>query len=98
MGWIKDIQGVFPWLVSLPILPKVIIFAIIVGIAVVTLILIWTPPPEIAVATILKDCNRRAIFTRTHEHLNQNAVNAMFSSIAECRTSIQKNQFDIRSK
>src|SRR3954462_3312604 len=95
MGWIKDIQSAIPWLVSLPILPKIIISLIIVGIAALALILMWTPPPETAVATILQDCYRRALFTRMHAQLDDDA---MFFSIAKCRESIQKNLPAIRNK
>src|SRR4051812_43725726 len=95
MDWLKGVQEAIPWLAGLRLLPKSIITALIVGAATFVLVLIWTPPPEVAVAAILKDCYRRALFTRMHAQIN---VDAMFSSIRECRIAIQKRIPEIRSE
>jgi hypothetical protein len=93
MSWIKEVQEAIPWLVALPLLPKLIISAIIVAAAALLLVLLWTPPPETAVTTILKDCYRRALFTRMHAQISEEA---MFASIGECRNTVQKQIPNIR--
>jgi hypothetical protein len=95
MEWIKGMQEVVPWLAALPLLPKAIISAVIIGIAAFVLAVIWTPPAEAAVKTILTDCYRRALFTRMHAQLN---VDAMFASIDQCRETLQKNIPNIHRK
>jgi hypothetical protein len=95
MGWLKDTQEVVPWLTALPVVPKLLVSALIVGAAAFILLLIWTPPPESAVKAILSSCYRRALFTRMHAQLS---TPAMFASIAECRNTLQKEIPGIRRK
>ena len=95
MDWIKGVQDVVPWLTSLPWIPKTIISALIIGAAAFVLVLIWTPPPDVAIKTILKDCYRRAVFTRMNAQLS---IPAMFASLDKCRESLQQNIPDIRNK
>jgi hypothetical protein len=95
MDWIKGVQEVVPWLTSLPWIPKTIISALIIGVATFVLVLIWTPPPDAAIKTILTDCYRRAIFTRMHAQLD---VVAMFASIDKCRESLQQHIPEIKRK
>jgi hypothetical protein len=54
-----------------------------------------TPQPEKAVATILSDCYRRALFTRMHA---QHSWEAMFASIKKCRETIHTQIPNIRNK
>jgi len=95
MDWIKGVQAVVPWLAALPVIPKAIISALIIGAAGFILVLIWTPPPETVISTILSDCYRRAIFTRMHAQLS---TDAMFASIGKCRESLQRQIPDIKRK
>jgi hypothetical protein len=95
VDWIKGVQEVAPWLTSLPLVPKTIISVLIVGAAAFVLVLIWTPPPEIAVKAILADCYRRALFTRMHAQIN---TDAMFASIGRCREILQKKIPEIHRK
>ena len=54
-----------------------------------------TREPEKAVATILSDCYRRALFTRMHAQLG---MEAMFASIKKCRETILTEIPNIRNK
>jgi hypothetical protein len=55
----EEIQKIFPWVVSLPTLPKVVLSALIAGIVLFLLLLIWAPsPPDPAVERILTGCYR----------------------------------------
>ena len=54
-----------------------------------------TREPEKAVATILSDCYRRALFTRMHA---QHSWEAMFASIKKCRETIHTQIPNIRNK
>jgi len=89
----KDLQDALPWVVNLPMIPKVIVSLIISAVAVLFLLLIWTPPAEAAVADILSKCYRRALITRTHAQLSPEA---MFASIEDCRKTIQSDIPHIR--
>jgi hypothetical protein len=95
MDWVKGAQEVVPWLGNLPFLPKAIVSGLIVGAAAFLLALIWTPTPEPAIKNILTDCYRRALFTRMHAQLNEDA---MFASIEKCRESLQRNNPSIRRR
>jgi hypothetical protein len=86
MDAVNVLQQVVPWLAGLPILQRVIATIIIVGLVTLLLLVIWTPPPDQAVSTILSDCHRRALFTRMHAQLSEEAV---FSSIEKCRETLQ---------
>jgi hypothetical protein len=95
MDWIKTAQEIVPWLTSLPIPQKVIASTVIIAGVALLLVIIWTPAPDKAVATILADCHRRALFTRMHAQMN---VEAMFSSIGKCRESLQAQIAKIQNK
>ena len=82
-----DMPVVVQWLAKLPPLPKGIVSTLIVGAAAFVLVLIWTTPPEVVVKTILADCYRRALFTRTHAQMDRDA---MFVSIGKCREVLQE--------
>ena len=93
MELLKGVQEAVPWLSSLSIFPKLIVSALIILACLFILVLLWTPPPEEAVRTILKECYRRSLFTRMHAQIN---VDAMFQSIAKCRESLQRHIPEIR--
>ena len=88
MDWVKSVQEAAPWLAGLTLVQKAIISGPIVLAVAFILALIWTPPPETPVKTIIADCYRRALFTRMHAQLD---VDAMSASIEHCRGSLQKN-------
>jgi hypothetical protein len=83
---IKSAQDWVPWVTGLQTLPKLIISIVIGGAAAFLLVLIWMPPPGVAVKTLLTDCYQRALLTRMHAQLS---LSAMFASIDRCRTSVQ---------
>jgi hypothetical protein len=95
VDWIKGVQGVVPWLAALPLVPKLIISALIIGAAAFILTLIWLPPPEAAIKTILRDCHRRALFTRMHAQMD---ADKMFVSIGKCRETLQQQISEIRQE
>lgn len=98
MSTIKDLQEALPFFVGLQPIPKVILSAILVGIALFILVLIWTPPPapaDTAVKDILERCYKRALFTRMHAQLDHAA---MYASIDQCREVVQARVPSIRSK
>src|SRR6202043_161927 len=91
---IKYTQQIWPWVVGLSAIPKVIISIVITLIAAFLLVLLWAPLPEDAVKDILAKCYRRALFTRTHAQLSQEA---MFDSIDDCRKAVQADIPKIKS-
>jgi hypothetical protein len=95
MDWIKGLQSAVPWLAALPPFLKSIISAMLIGAAALLLIVIWAPRPDPAIVAILKDCYRRALFTRMHAQLSWDA---MFASVAKCRETVQKQLQDIRDE
>jgi hypothetical protein len=50
---------------------------------------------DAAIKAILTNCYRRALFTRMHAQLN---IEAMFSSIDQCRECLQRNIPNVRGK
>lgn len=92
MDWIKGVQELITWLISLPVIPKAIISALIVGAAAFILVLIWTPQPETAITAILSDCYRRALFTRMTAQIDRDA---MLASITKIRETLQRRIPDI---
>jgi hypothetical protein len=50
---------------------------------------------DIAIKTILANCHRRALFTRMHAQLN---IDAMFSSIDQCRECLQRSIPNVRGE
>jgi|GEM_PF-5540493 hypothetical protein len=92
MEIIENLQKLAPWAADLPIIPKIILSLLIVGIAGLFLSVIWTTPSTLekksieATTRILSGCYKRAIFTRTHAQMNHEA---MFSSITSCRQQVQ---------
>ena len=95
MDWIKNIPTVLPWLTGLPFTQKLIASALIIGAVCFLLVVIWTPQPDKAVTTILKDCYKRALFTRMHAQMS---LDAMFFSIDKCRETIQNQIPEIQNK
>ncbi|WP_150801301.1 hypothetical protein [Pseudomonas fluorescens] len=93
MDLVDQLQKIVPWAAELPLIPKILVSLVIAGATALFLTVIWTTPGEvekqsvIAVKVVLKGCYRRAVFTRTHQQLDHEA---MFSSIAECRELVQK--------
>ena len=91
MEWIKGVQEAVPWLAGLPLLPKSIASALILGAAAFLLTLIWTPPPvapDQAIAAILKGCYRRALLTRTMREID---YGKMVNSITACQSIVVDN-------
>jgi len=92
MELVEQLQKLAPWAADLPILPKVILSLIIAAIAALFLAVIWTTPTTTqkqslnALKEILDGCYRRAVFTRTHAQMDQEA---MFASVRECRQLVQ---------
>lgn len=92
METIKQLQEILPWVSGLSFVPKIIVSTILVLCSSLVLVLVWTPPPGLSesdkttVGEILKNCYRRALFTRTHA---QTSHDAMVASIAECRQFVQ---------
>jgi hypothetical protein len=95
MDSLKTVQELVPWLTGLPLIPKVIISVLIFGAAAFILVLVWTPPKETAVATIVSQCYRRALTTRMHAEID---MIAMFKSIDYCRRTVEKEIPNIRSQ
>jgi hypothetical protein len=95
MDAINSLQQVVPWLTGLPVSQKVIATIVIVAPVVLLLMIIWTPLPDSAVSTILSKCHSRALFTRMHAQLDQEA---MFASIGKCLATINEQKQQIRSK
>jgi hypothetical protein len=95
MDFIKNLQSILPVLTGLPFPQKLIASALIIGAVTLLLVVIWTPQPDKAVTTILKDCYKRALFTRMHAQIN---VDAMFASIEKCRETIQNQIPEIGDK
>ena len=89
------VKRAFPWLISLPPIPKIIVSVLTAGVGAFILALVWTPQPETAIETVLKQCYRRALFTRTHLHLD---IDGMFKSIDKCRASLQERIPEIGRK
>ena len=93
MEIIENLQKLAPWAADLPMIPKVILSLLILGVAGLFLSVIWTTPStsekkSIEVATrILSGCYKRAVFTRTHAQMSHEA---MFSSITACRQLVQR--------
>jgi len=91
---IEQLQKLVPWAADLPMVPKIIVTVILILIPSLLLVLIWTPTEarriELSkdkIKDILQLCYRRSIFTRTHAQLN---IDAMFGSIDDCRSEIQR--------
>lgn len=95
MEAVNSLQQVVPWLTGLPILQKVIATIVIIALVALLLVIIWTPPPDQAVSIILSKCHSRALFTRMHAQLSQEA---MFASIDKCIAIINDQMPQIRSK
>jgi len=93
MDWLKSAVEATPGLASLPTVPKVIISLLIIGAAGLVLVLMWTPPPDPAIVSIVSQCYRRALFTRTHAQMS---LPAMFISIGKCREAVQQQVTNIR--
>jgi len=56
------------------------------GAAAFLLVLMWTPPAEVAIKALLSDCYNRALLTRMHA---EQSISAMFVSIDRCRAAVQ---------
>jgi hypothetical protein len=95
MDAVNSLQQVVPWLAGLPNPQKVIATTTIVALVALLLVIIWTPPPDQAVSTILSKCHTRALFTRMHAQLNEEA---MYASIEKCIAIINEQTPNIRSK
>jgi hypothetical protein len=95
MEWIKSLPDLAPWMNSLPFLQKIIASAIVVCAVLFLLAIMLTPVRDKAVATILADCHRRALFTRMHAQMS---IDAMFSSIGKCRGTLQTEIPKIQSE
>jgi len=92
MELVDQLQKLAPWAADLPAAAKIVLSLLIVGVAALFLIVMWSTPSTIekksveAVSLILEGCYRRAVFTRTHAQMDHNA---MFASITECRKLVQ---------
>lgn len=91
----EETQKALTWLANLALFPKVLVTSILCAVFVFSLFLIWAKPQSVhdtvrssipAVKAVLAGCYRRAVFTRTHAQLSQEA---MFASISECRKLVQ---------
>lgn len=100
MELVEQLQKLIPWAAGLPLVPKMLVSLVIASVAALLLAVIWTTPSQEevksleVVKTIVKDCYRRAVFTRTHAQMSHEA---MFSSIAECRGRVQKLAPEVNS-